>query len=86
MGCNCGKNRRRPLGKGGAAERDKAEGRKPADNSQAGIRSRTNSTSTGRRQSFALRTTDGRTAFFGSRLEAEAARVRTGGGGSIIEQ
>lgn len=31
-------------------------------------------------QSFALDTTDGRTQTFGSKLEADAARVRAGGG------
>lgn len=31
-------------------------------------------------QSFALDTTDGRTQTFGSKLEADAARIRSGGG------
>lgn len=39
---------------------------------------------TGARQSFSLTTPDRRVQTFGSRLEAEAARVRAGGTGMIV--
>lgn len=61
----CAKNRRRPL----SPNQKKAQEDK-RDNQPARQPS----------QSFTLRTSDGRTQKFGSRLEAEAAKVRAGGG------
>lgn len=84
MGCNCRKGRTAPLGTG-----NNRSARKPldtsADMSQPTGRDpkaaqRSARLGTGRTQSFTLEARDGSTQTFGSRLEAQAARVRTGGG------
>lgn len=71
MGCNCGKNKKKqtmPAGfKGGAKQAPKPQGTQSAP-------------AQGRSQSFELRTPQGSTAFYGSKLEAQAARLRAGGG------
>lgn len=67
MGCNCGKTTV-PAGFGRPVPSTDAPG--PATDDDAGKS----------RQRFTLRTSSGRTQVFASRLEAEAARVRAGGG------
>lgn len=67
MPCNCGKKKVAPTGSTQTAAVS------DASSAQAG-------TSTPVRQSYTLTTTSGRTQTFGSKLEAEAARRRSGGG------
>lgn len=73
MGCNCNK-KVKPLGTSGAQK----------SNTSPPTTAKLKRTSTpppqGTTQSFTLQARDGSTATFGSRLEAEAARVRAGGG------
>ncbi len=85
MACNCGKNRSQPTGYGQARSDNPA----PA-NQQDEARSRAAATAnanrvgspapTGMTQSFQLQARDGSTQSFGSKLEADAARIRAGGG------
>lgn len=74
MGCNCKKNKTKPLGKAGVAGRKTTT----VDNTSAGIAARRQAAA--RATSYTLTRTDGRTEVYGSRLEADAARVRAGGG------
>jgi len=67
--CNCGKNRVKPLG---PSKAQKASGTPKKGNPVQPAKGRT--------QSFTLQARDGSTTVYGSRLEAEAARVRRGGG------
>lgn len=84
MGCACNKNSTPPTGSTAARTAAAAAQQAAAD---AAARASNPSVSSigptaplqGRTQSFALRTSDGRTQSFGSRLEAQAARLRTGG-------
>jgi len=82
--CSCGKNASTPPA-GMSASRDAAQ--RVADSQAA--RAQNHSTQRigpsrpveqGGQQSFALRTSDGRTQSFGSLLEARAERARVGGG------
>lgn len=85
MACNCGKNRSQPTGYGQARQSEN-----PSSNGQDETRSRAAATAnahrvaspapTGMTQSFQLQARDGSTQSFGSRLEADAARIRAGGG------
>jgi hypothetical protein len=91
MGCNCGKARAR------VPAPPPANVKKPAPNveRQGDVSSSDASRSvgsaqvreverlTGVRETFSLMTPDRRVQTFGSRLEAEAARVRAGGVGTI---
>lgn len=69
MGCNCGKMTV-PAGFGRPVPSTDAPGPATDDGDDSGKG----------RQRFTLRTSSGRTQVFASRLEAEAARVRAGGG------
>lgn len=74
MGCNC--NKRKPVGPRTSNQNlvddpTKARMRQPA---------RPTPPPSGETQTFTLSTSDGRTQTFGSRLEAEAERIRRGGG------
>ena len=74
MGCGCGKKTPVGVRKGAAI---------PASASKVESKSVPNTRpkkASGTTQQFALERTDGKTQIFGSRLEAEAARVRAGGG------
>lgn len=80
MGCNCGKNKP----PAGATNRNQPEqggghGAKvtPASAAPAGVSTPVQPAA---QQSFAVTTTDGRTSTWGSKLEADAERVRRGGG------
>ena len=83
MGCNCGKNRGRsafppPAGLGApkrAAAAQPAGLLDPAKTGPRPVRREYRG-----RQAFTLRTPDGATLDFGSRLEAVAAQRRAGGG------
>lgn len=87
IGCNCGKNKT-PLGARTAATQS-GQGSSPAPS--PGTKTTTDTANernrqaqTGRTQSFSLELPSARTPLrFGSRLEAEAARVRAGGVGTI---
>jgi hypothetical protein len=82
--CNCGKNSNKTVPAGLGASRQQAQ---VAADAQA-ARAANHSTERigprpahqGGQQSFALRSTDGRTQSFGSLLEARAERARVGGG------
>jgi hypothetical protein len=86
MACNCGKNRQ-PTGYGQARQQGSEQ---PSAGQQDETRSRAAATAnanrlgspapTGMTQSFQLQARDGSTQSFGSKLEADAARVRAGGG------
>lgn len=67
MGCNCGK-KRQPLGMTNGKGQKGTEG---------------TAKQTGQTQRFVLTETSGKTQTFGSRLEAEAARIRKGRAGTI---
>jgi hypothetical protein len=69
MGCGCGK--KTPPANNQVPENPAP----PTDGADAQI-----SRQRGTTQTFTLQATSGRTQIFGSRLEAEAARVRQGGG------
>jgi hypothetical protein len=68
MGCNCGKNKRQPTGAATTAAAPPTPPPAP-----------TPPPTTGRTQRFTLTSGSGRTQSFGSKLEADAARVRSGG-------
>jgi len=69
--------RRRPLG---AQDPHKPQDpRKPGEAGKEETKKSPASHTTGRTQSFALQTPDGKTRYYGSRLERDAARVRHGG-------
>jgi hypothetical protein len=85
VGCNCGKTRK-PLGPSTKDAVTTAPEptmppppRKPRATTPGSLGAVRGTT-----QSFALVTTDGRTQSFGSRLEAEAARVRAGSGRVVV--
>ena len=82
MACNCGKNRQ-PTGYGQVREPSSAESERE-DRSRANAHANANRTQptppTGMTQSFQLQARDGSTQSFGSKLEADAARIRAGGG------
>lgn len=69
MGCNCGG--RRPTGWGTVPAAQQAKDADAIVKAQAQKKAS---------EEFVLRTTSGRTSVYGSRLEAEAARIRSGGG------
>lgn len=69
MGCNCGKNRVKPIGSSGTSSTSK----------QRTVQMPTLEKPKGTTQSYTL-TRNGTVQTFGSRLEAESARVRGGGG------
>lgn len=81
MGCNCSKNKAQPTGfaRPSTATQD-------ATRAAAGIQtpqpqaSGTDTSTKGATESFTLQDRNGRTQSFGSKLEANAARVRAGGG------
>ena len=74
MGCGCGKKTPVGVRKGAAVIASRK-----ADEPKEAVSTRPKKAS-GTTQQFALERVDGRTQFFGSRLEAEAAKVRAGGG------
>lgn len=81
MGCACSKNKRptgftAPAGSGARPGGSTAE----SANARNGEARRVNTQPSGPTQSFTLKTNDGRTMTFGSKLEAEAAKIRSGGG------
>jgi hypothetical protein len=77
--CNCGK-RTQP------AEAPPAQAAPPATSTPTSTKDATAvvASGTGRTQSFAFIPPFGRRQNFGSRLEAEAARVRAGGSGQVV--
>lgn len=88
MACgNCGKRRTPPMpikrpDPAVAAQPAPAEQKAPVRN--VSVSEANNARQAARRtQTFTLTTPDRRTQTFGSRLEAEAARVRSGGTGTI---
>lgn len=82
MACKpCQKNQRRPLSPAAVRQRQeerREEQQRNAPHSPA--KKGSDQEGTTRTASFVLQTIDGRTQAFGSRLEADAARVRAGGG------
>lgn len=85
MGCGCGGNNAR---RGFVPPNPPAEAEvpSPAPSSSAGgqPQARTVTSGQGTTQSFSLVTPDGGRRSFGSRLEADAARVRAGYRGQVI--
>lgn len=75
--CNCNKGAQTPAGQQPAP----AQPSGPTAESQAAA----TANARGVTQSFALQTSTGQRLVYGSRLEAEAARVRAGGG-TIVPQ
>lgn len=81
MGCNCSKN-----GSPTGFAQQKPEPWQLSDTAHEASRIGPEPTGQGQpepvgaTQSFTLRTGDGRTQSFGSKLEADAARIRAGGG------
>jgi hypothetical protein len=73
LGCNCGKNRRQPTGSTAAAAPPTPPPAPPPP------------PPTGRTQRFTLTFTSGKTATYGSKLEADAARARSGGGSIQVQ-
>lgn len=76
MGCNCNKNSTPPTGYGYDSQQAKLaadEERRAANMAEAERRDSQNN-------SYTLKKLDGSTQTFGSRLEAQAERVRAGGG------
>lgn len=90
MACNCSKNRTPPTGLGYSSYQEQLTAQEQQRAAQAQEAERRSSmgrsapagmtTQSGTQQSFALKTSDGSTQRFSSRLEAQAARVRAGGG------
>lgn len=78
MACNCRKKGTPPTGSGVSRAQQQAQ-RGGASTPPTGTPPKTSANS-GAVQQFVLTTSSGRTMSFGSRLEANAARVREGGG------
>ncbi len=76
MGCNCGKGRAKGAPVKANTVPVKSTPQRPVSGAKIGPTS-------GQTQSFVLRLDSGRTASFGSLLEARAALARAGGRGSI---
>lgn len=73
MACNCGKNQQRPNGATGKSATAKSQQQIQREGAKAQAQN-------SKTQSFELKTRDGRTQSFSRRLDADAARVRAGGG------
>lgn len=77
MAC-CGKSR--PLGSKGTTPKSATKDQKSAEQKGAEQKKVSRTPTASSFQHFTLEQRDGTTQTFGSRLEAEAARVRSGGG------
>jgi hypothetical protein len=82
-GCNCGKNRQ-PTGYGQVRQVPADNNTDREERSRQAATANANRTGSpaplGMTQNFTLQTRDGGTQSFGSKLEADAARIRAGGG------
>lgn len=79
MGCNCSKNRAQPTGFMGTQRQDAQ--RAAANQPQQAPKPPAPATNTdGATQQFVLTDRSGKTQSFSRRLDAEAAKVRAGGG------
>lgn len=81
MGCGCGKSATPPTGS--TPPESQVAAATPAGSISAASKAPAGSSTpreTPTQQSFALTTRDGKTQTFGSKLEADAERVRRGGG------